>query len=78
METSTFEQRIEKLRNSKTIISSGQEYVGLYELNNRSAEKFIRANLRGNYVKMTRATLSESREKVQRKLLVMMQKAWLI
>ena len=50
METSTFEQRIEKLRNSKTIISSGQEYVGLYELNNRSAEKFIRANLRGNYV----------------------------
>ena len=50
METSTFEQRIEKLRNSKTIISSGLEYVGLYELNNRSAEKFIRANLRGNYV----------------------------
>ena len=50
MEISTFEQRIEKLRNSQTIISSGQEYVGLYELNNKSAENFIRANLRGNYV----------------------------
>ena len=49
METSTFEQRIEKLRKSKAIISSGKEYVGLYDLNNRSAEKFIRTNLRGNY-----------------------------
>jgi hypothetical protein len=50
MGTSTFEQRIEKLRNSNSIISSGSEYIGQYELNNRSAEKYIRTNLRGNYV----------------------------
>lgn len=42
--------RIEKLRNSEPIIASGEEYNGLYELNNRSANKYIINNLRGNYI----------------------------
>ena len=69
METSTFEQRIEKLRNSKTIISSGLEYVGLSctswttDLPRNSSEQIYV----GTMLIMTRATLSESLEKVQKR-----------
>ena len=35
---------------SQPIISSGMEYDGLYELNNKSAEKYLRDNIRGNYI----------------------------
>ena len=48
--SSDFKNRIEKLKNSESVISNGMEYDGLYELNNRSAEKYIRNCLRGNYL----------------------------
>ena len=35
---------------SQPIISSGMEYDGLYELNNKSAERYLRDNIRGNYI----------------------------
>ena len=45
-----FKQQIQKLNNSKPVISTGTEYDGLYALNNKSAEKYIRESLRGNYL----------------------------
>ena len=42
-------QRIKKLMESRPVVSNGMEYDGLYELNNKSAEKYLRDNLRGNY-----------------------------
>ena len=33
-----------------SVISTGMEYDGLYALNNKSAEKYIRESLRGNYL----------------------------
>ena len=50
MEADSFAQRIKKLVESKPLISNGNEYEGLYELNNKSAEKYLRDNLRGNYL----------------------------
>ncbi len=44
------EKRKIKFRDSKPIISTGMEYEGLYELTNKSAEKYIRIHLRGNYL----------------------------
>ena len=41
--------RIEKLRKSKPIVATGEEYKGKYELNNQSAELYIRENLRREY-----------------------------
>ena len=41
--------RIEKLRKSKPLTFNGNEYDGKYELNNKSAEKYILDNLRGEY-----------------------------
>ena len=43
-------QRIQRLKDSLPIIATGNEHDGLYELNNKSAEKYIRQHLRGNYV----------------------------
>ena len=43
-------QRIQRLKDSLPIIATGNEHVGLYELNNKSAEKYIRQHLRGNYI----------------------------
>ena len=43
-------QRIQRLKDSFPIIATGNEHVGLYELNNKSAEKYIRQHLRGNYI----------------------------
>ena len=50
MDSENFERQLQKLRNSKPVISTGMEYGGLYALNNKSAEKYIRDNLRGNYL----------------------------
>ena len=44
------QQRIQRLKDSLPIIATGNEHVGLYELNNKSAEKYIRQYLRGNYI----------------------------
>lgn len=49
-ETEIHVQRIKKLIESKPVISTGMEYDGLYELNNKSAEKFLRDSYRGNYL----------------------------
>ena len=50
MDSEIFKKQIQKLNNSKPVISAGMEYDGLYALNNKSAEKYIRENLRGNYL----------------------------
>ena len=52
METASdiFEQRIQKLMTSQPVVSSGMEYEGRYELNNKAAEKYLRDYLRGNYI----------------------------
>ena len=50
MDSETFKQQIQKLNDSKLLISTGMEYDGLYALSNKSAEKYIRENLRGNYL----------------------------
>lgn len=41
--------RIEKLRNSPSIIATGEEYIGNYELSNKSAAEYINNELRGSY-----------------------------
>ncbi|MBE6181270.1 MAG: hypothetical protein E7148_01045 [Rikenellaceae bacterium] len=41
--------RIEKLKKSESVIATGEEYVGKYELNNRSAADYINRELRGEY-----------------------------
>ena len=50
MDSETFKQQIQKLIDIKPVISTGMEYDGLYALNNKSAEKYIRESLRGNYL----------------------------
>ena len=50
IESEELERRLIRLRDSEPVISTGIEYNGLYELTNKSAEKFIRNNLRGNYL----------------------------
>ena len=42
--------RNHKLYDSEPVIALGNEYEGLYELNNKSAEKYLRTSLRGIYV----------------------------
>ena len=46
----SFEHRIKKLMSSQPIVSNGMEHEGCYELNNKSAEKYLREHLRGNYL----------------------------
>ena len=48
--TEQFSLRVKKLAESKPIIATGKEFEGLYELNNKSAEKFLRDNIRGIYL----------------------------
>ena len=48
--TEPFSLRVKKLAESKPIIATGKEFEGLYELNNKSAEKFLRDNIRGVYL----------------------------
>ena len=50
MNSDDFNQQLLKLEHSKPVISNGMEYDGFYTLNNKSAEKYIRNNLRGNYL----------------------------
>ena len=45
-----FAIRLKKLIESQPIMSNGMECEGLYELNNKSAEKYLRDNFRGNYI----------------------------
>ncbi len=42
--------QFKKLKDSQPVISTGMEYKGYYELNNKSAEKYLRENMRGNYI----------------------------
>ncbi len=42
--------RIEKLRNSKPLEITGNEYMGKYDLNAESAQKWIKDNLRSKYI----------------------------
>lgn len=51
METKTeLTLRLKKLKDSQPVISTGVEYKGCYELNNKSAEKYLRENIRGYYI----------------------------
>ncbi|MBP3849384.1 MAG: hypothetical protein J6E43_01060 [Prevotella sp.] len=50
METEDIRQRISKLEKSQSIISTGLEFDGLYDLTNKAAEKYIRQHFRGSYV----------------------------
>ena len=51
METKTeLTLRLRKLKDSQPVISTGVEYKGCYELNNKSAEKYLRENIRGYYI----------------------------
>ena len=43
-------ERIQKLYDSDSVIAAGNEYEGLYELNNKSAELFLRSSIRGIYI----------------------------
>lgn len=55
--------RIEKLRKSDPVVVSGNDYQGKYELNPKSATRYILDNLRGNYVnKDTGETIRISRK----------------
>ena len=49
-ETDLLSLRIKKLAESQIVISTGKEYEGLYELTNKSAEKYLRSNIRGSYL----------------------------
>lgn len=42
--------RIEKLRDSKAVEITGEEYQGKYELNRNSSKTWIKENLRGEYI----------------------------
>ena len=50
MDSEIFKHQIQKLNNSLPVLSTGMEYDGHYVLNNKSAEKYIRDCLRGNYL----------------------------
>ena len=55
--------RIDKLRKSDPVVVSGNDYQGKYELNPKSATRYILDNLRGNYVnKDTGETIRISRK----------------
>ena len=55
--------RIEKLRKSEPVVVSGNDYQGKYELNPKSATRYILDNLRGDYVnKDTGETIRISRK----------------
>ena len=56
-------KRIEKLRESKPIEITGNEYQGKYELNRESAQKYLLDNLRGDYtIKDTGEVVSLARK----------------
>ena len=54
---------IEKQRKSKPLVVSGNDYQGKYELNPKSATRYVLDNLRGNYVNLdTGETIRISRK----------------
>ena len=61
------EERIEKLRESKLVEITGNEYKGKYELNRESAKEWLKNNLRGEYrIKDTGETVEIRKDGIQK------------
>lgn len=61
------EKRIEKLRESKPVEITGDEYKGKYELNRESAKEWLKNNLRGEYrIKDTGETVELRKDGIQK------------
>lgn len=61
------EERIEKLRESKPVEITGNEYKGKYELNRESAKEWLKNNLRGEYrIKDTGETVELRKDGIQK------------
>ena len=61
------EERIEKLRESKPVEITGDEYKGKYELNRESAKEWLKNNLRGEYrIKDTGETVELRKDGIQK------------
>ena len=58
-ETESLAMRVKKLAESQPVISTGMEYNGLYDLNNKSAEKYLRDHCRGNYLNIDTGKMTE-------------------
>ena len=58
-ETESLAMRVKKLAESQPVISTGMEYNGLYDLNNKSAEKYLRDHCRGNYLNIDTGNITE-------------------
>lgn len=60
-------ERIEKLRESKPVEITGEEYKGKYELNRESAKEWLKNNLRGEYIiKDTGETVELRKDGIQK------------
>lgn len=60
-------ERIEKLRESKPVEITGDEYKGKYELNRESAKEWLKNNLRGEYrIKDTGETIELRKDGIQK------------
>ena len=60
-------ERIEKLRESKPVEITGDEYKGKYELNRESAKEWLKNNLRGEYrIKDTGETVELRKDGIQK------------
>ena len=60
-------ERIEKLRESKPVEITGNEYKGKYELNRESAKEWLKNNLRGEYrIKDTGETVELRKDGIQK------------
>ena len=60
-------ERIEKLRESKPVEITGDEYKGKYELNRESAKEWMKNNLRGEYrIKDTGETVELRKDGIQK------------
>lgn len=60
-------ERIEKLRESKPVEITGNEYKGKYELNRDSAKEWLKNNLRGEYrIKDTGETVELRKDGIQK------------
>lgn len=60
-------ERIEKLRESKPVEITGEEYKGKYELNRESAKEWLKNNLRGKYrIKDTGETVELRKDGIQK------------
>lgn len=60
-------ERIEKIRESKPVEITGDEYKGKYELNRESAKEWLKNNLRGEYrIKDTGETVELRKDGIQK------------